>query len=43
VTVKDVLNSNKRINDDWSLEGYQIPTYNNCFEKPRAVKIFQSK
>jgi hypothetical protein len=42
VSVSDVVNSNKKVNDDWGLEGYKIPKFNAHLDKSLAAKMTKS-
>eukprot|EP00347_Sterkiella_histriomuscorum_P001625 403371309 len=39
VSVQDVINSSKKITDDWGVSGYTIPKFNAHFDKPITFKI----
>jgi hypothetical protein len=39
VSVQDVINSNKKVTDDWGVEGYNLPKYNAHLDKPITYKI----
>lgn len=41
--MQEVVNSNKKTNDDWGLQGYTIPKFNAHLDKPPNVKIMKSK
>jgi hypothetical protein len=41
--VQDVINSSKKSNDDWGLQGYSIPKYNAHLDKPPKIQIQKNK
>ena len=41
--MSDVVNSNKKYNDDWGVKGYQIPKFNYLLDKPPNNKFAKSK
>lgn len=43
MSIQDIINSSRKSNDDFGLEGYSISKYNAFQEKPKAFKIVNSK
>ena len=39
MSVQDVINSTKKVVDDWSMPGYNIPKFNAHLDKPVAYKM----
>ena len=39
VSVKDMVNSTKKVNDEWGIDGYKYINYNPHLDKPTVFSI----